>query len=68
MSLEEILERCDISVKVFVRSTRESRPSSAESKRMERCDTGKAGLAPVVMLEADSIEGMWGARNERAGC
>jgi hypothetical protein len=65
MSDEEILVRCDISVRVFVRSTRESRPSSEERRRIERCGTGRE---EGVGGEDDSIDGTWGARRERAGC
>jgi hypothetical protein len=56
MSLDEILDRCDISVRVLVRSTKESRPSSAESKRTDRCCDSGASL--VGVLEDDSIDGM----------
>jgi hypothetical protein len=67
MSLEEILLRCDISVRVLVRSTKESLPSSAESKSMDRkyCSVDDPSL--VGVLGADSIEGVCGARRERAG-
>lgn len=37
MSEGEILPRCAISANVFVRSTMESRPSSAERSVIERC-------------------------------
>jgi hypothetical protein len=67
MSLGASFERCDISVNVFVRSTSESRPSSAESRSMERWYlAGEAGSL-VGVLGADSIEGTCGARSERAG-
>lgn len=67
MSVEEILARCDISVRVLVKSTRESRPSSADRRRIDRCGTASEGNSPVGVLDADSIEGTWGARNDRAG-
>lgn len=51
-----------------MRSTRESRPSSAERRRIERCGTGSIGDSLVGVLDADSMEGTWGARSERAGC
>jgi len=54
MSLEESLERCDISARVLVRSTNESRPSSDDIKRMERCFID---ASVVALFEADSIDG-----------
>lgn len=56
MSLGESLERWDISVSVFVRSTKESRPSSRESKRMERCWSLEWSIPGV--FRGDSKDGM----------
>jgi hypothetical protein len=57
MSLEESLERCDISARVLVRSTNESRPSSDDIRRIERCFIGAPGISVVGLFEADSIDG-----------
>lgn len=67
ISFGESLECCDISARVLVRSTKESRPSSAERRRTERLCTGW-GVSLVGVLGADSMDGMCGARRERAGC
>jgi hypothetical protein len=67
ISLAEILERCDISVRVLVRSTRESRPSSADSNSTDRCGTADFDMVVVGVVGADSIEGTWGARNDNSG-
>lgn len=68
MSLGESLDFCDISARVFVRSTSESRPSSAESRRTDMCWTDELWDSVVDVDEGDSMDGMCGARNERAGC
>ncbi len=68
MSLGESLDFCDISARVFVRSTSESLPSSAEIRRTDMCWEDELWDSMVGVDEADSIDGMWGARKERAGC
>lgn len=50
-----------------MRSTRESRPSSEERRRIERCGTGRE-VEEGSDVDVDSIDGTWGARRERAGC
>lgn len=67
MSFDESLERCDISVSVLVRSTRESLPSSADKRSIERWYCSDSEESPVGVLGADSMDGVWGARRERAG-
>lgn len=57
MSLAEIFERCDISVRVLVRSTRESRPSSPDSKRTDRCGMADLDVAFVGVVGADCMDG-----------
>lgn len=64
MSFVDIFPRCDISVRVFVRSTSESRPSSTESRMTESFFSGTFSLVG----EVDSTGAIWGARNESAGC
>lgn len=65
ISLEESLARWDISARVLVRSTSESRPSSEERRRMDRFLVGESVVGEV---EADSSDGTWGARRDSAGC
>lgn len=67
MSFAEILERCDISVSVLVRSTSESRPSSADSKSTDRCGIADRDVASVGVLGADCIDGTCGARSDSSG-
>jgi hypothetical protein len=60
ISLEDIFECWHISVRVLVRSTSESRPSSAERRMTDMC--GRLDS----LLVADSMDGTWGARKESA--
>ena len=63
-----ILDRWDISVRVFVRSTRESRPSSEESSRIERCGTGREEKASLAGMRSPSRErGVLGERGPDVG-
>jgi hypothetical protein len=57
ISFEDSFDRCDISAKVFVRSTRESRPSSSDSSRIFKC-CREPGVSLVGVLVADSRDGM----------
>jgi hypothetical protein len=68
ISAGESLDRCDISARVFVRSTIESRPSSAESRSTDRCGISNLPVSLVGVLAADSIEGTCGDRIDKAGC
>lgn len=58
MSFGESFDFCDISVRVLVRSTNESRPSSADRRRMERGCKGIVGKSLVGVVGADSTCGM----------
>lgn len=40
-----------------MRSTNESRPSSDDIRRIERCFIGAPGISVVGLFEADSIDG-----------
>lgn len=51
-----------------MRSTRESRPSSSDSKSIERCSTANPAVEVTGDVDADSIDGMCGARKVNAGC
>lgn len=57
MSLEESLDLCDISARVLVKSTNESRPSSEERRRIDRVLDEAPGASLVGGLEGDSIDG-----------
>jgi len=65
MSADESLERCDISVSVLVRSTTESRPSSADKSKIERCFMPSPRGAREET--GDSISGRCGALRLRPG-
>lgn len=54
MSSEDIFDRWVISARVLVRSTNESRPSSAEIRSIDRCCVI---LSLFDALEEDSIDG-----------
>lgn len=65
MSFEEILDRWVISASVLVRSTNESRPSSADRRMIDRF----GGVVSLVdEVGADSIDGTWGARRDNPVC
>jgi hypothetical protein len=57
MSFGDSFDLCDISVRVFVRSTKESRPSSAERRRMDRGCKADPDDSLVGVLGPDSIFG-----------
>lgn len=57
MSFGASFDRCDISAKVFVKSTNESLPSSADSRRTDKCWTPDFRLSGGDVRNEDSIEG-----------
>ena len=51
-----------------MRSTNESRPSSSDKSKIDKCCKGAPDVSEVGVLGADSIDGTCGALNVNAGC
>lgn len=67
ISFDSILPRWDISVRVLVKSTNESRPSSFERSSTEICCKEPGSVSVVDVADEDSMDGTWGALIDNAG-